>query len=104
VRQVAEATHGATPGRVDLVAVDADPTGNQQNGPLGPVDECREVAVGETFDIDVIVDEVYVNDGLAGWEFRLSYDAALVRVVGIDIAGQMLRRYHIRPTGLCVMV
>ncbi|MEX1195448.1 MAG: hypothetical protein WD904_09260 [Dehalococcoidia bacterium] len=71
------ASHGSTPGVVDLVAIDTDPTGNSANGPLGPLDACREVAVGETFTIDVIVDEIDPGDGIEGFEFIIRYSDEL---------------------------
>jgi hypothetical protein len=84
-------THGgSTPGQIDLVAIDTDPTGNQPNGPLGPVDSCREVAVGETFMVDVIVDEIDGSDGITGFSLEFVHPDDHVTVESWTAAGLML--------------
>ena len=84
----AAASHTAAvaPGQVDLVAIDVDPAGNAPNGPLGPVDTCREVRVGETFEIDVVIDSVPEDSPLLGFQFTLLYEYTAFRVVDADKA------------------
>lgn len=87
----APTTHaGSTPGQVDLVAIDTDPTGNQPNGLLGPVDSCREVAAGETFTVDVIVDSIDPGDHFQGFQFAFVAPSGSIEITGYDVATQML--------------
>lgn len=67
---------------VDVVAIDADPTGNTSTA-LGPLDACVEVAPGATFNVDIIIDAIPdvanpAADGLAGFQFVVQYDSALL--------------------------
>jgi hypothetical protein len=80
-------------GSVRLVAVDADAAGNSPNA-LGSLNVCAEVPVGQSRDIDVIVQGVpaLTDDagGLAGYEFRLYYNPSFMRITGVNITQQML--------------
>jgi hypothetical protein len=86
----ASAASAQAPGQVDLVAIDVEPAGNAPNGPLGPVGTCHEVNVGETFEIDVVVNSVPQGAGMAGFQFALLYDPSALRVTGVDEFGGML--------------
>jgi hypothetical protein len=78
----AEANHGATLGVVDILAIDADAAGNAAKT-LGTINECVSGDVTDTLAIDVVVDEVHPDDGLAGFGVRLLFDPAVVHVTSV---------------------
>lgn len=61
--------------------VDADPAGN---GPthIGPRNVCVSVANGDSFDIDIVIDDV---EDLLAWELYLEYDPKIVEIVDRDV-------------------
>lgn len=63
------------------IGVDADPTGNTATS-LGPIDSCRSVSSGDTFQVDVLV--VDVTDLLA-WETYFAYDLSVIEVTDRDV-------------------
>jgi hypothetical protein len=73
------ASGAAQPASVGLVAIDADPSGN---GPrtVGTIDECISASVGESVDIDIVVPKPGIpgDRGIAGYDFTLAYDPAIV--------------------------
>ncbi|MEX1194297.1 MAG: thrombospondin type 3 repeat-containing protein [Dehalococcoidia bacterium] len=85
-RDTAEANHGATPGVVDLVAIDADPSGNSAHV-VGTIDECIVSSSGNTINVDIVVDEVHTNDRLSGIDLNFLYNPALVNVLSITDSG-----------------
>jgi hypothetical protein len=73
---------------IDLVAVDADPTGNTATS-VGPIDDCIEAAVGSPLVIDVVVDEVPEPPtepftGMFGFAADLTYDPQVLQPVAVD--------------------
>lgn len=79
----AEATHGSTPGQIDLVAIDTDTTGNGAKT-ISSIEDCVAANPGDTLDVDVIVDEVDPADGLAGVDFTFAYDPTYVTIDSIQ--------------------
>jgi len=64
-----------------VVSVDTDPTGNTATF-VGTIDPCRQVTVGPpAFEVDVTIQQV---TNLAGFEADLSYNAAVLKVTGVD--------------------
>lgn len=72
-----EATVAAPP---ITVGVDADPTGNSATS-LRTIDGCKEVAEGQSFDIDIYVQDV---SDLGGFAFRLTYEPSILTVTARD--------------------
>lgn len=72
-----EATVAAPP---ITVGVDADPTGNSATS-LGTIDDCKEVAEGQSFDIDIYIQDV---SDLGGFAFRLTYEPSILTVTARD--------------------
>jgi len=64
-----------------VVGVDLDPSGNTSTS-LGALDDCRPVARGQQFEVDVLVRDVPLIDG---FQATLSYDPAVVRPVQQDV-------------------
>lgn len=71
------------------IGIDANPEGNEATS-IGPVDACRSVDPGQTFEIDVFVRDVPVFDesattgSLGGFGFNMLFDPSVVRVMTID--------------------
>ena len=64
-----------------VVSVDTDPTDNTATF-VGTIDPCREVTVDPLgFDIDVTIEQV---TDLAGFEAKLDYNPAVLKVTGVD--------------------
>jgi hypothetical protein len=63
------------------IGVDADPTGNTATS-LGPIDPCRSVSNGDTFEVDVFVADVA---DLLAWETYFVYDMSVINIVGRDV-------------------
>jgi hypothetical protein len=61
--------------------VDTDPTGNTGDS-LGPTEVCRQVSVGQSFDVDVVAKEA---PPLFGVEVSLLYDPAVLRITAIQV-------------------
>jgi hypothetical protein len=73
-----EATQ-ASPGVT--IGVDADPTGNTATS-LGAIQASRTVACGETFEIDLFIQDV---TALWTWSVLLEYDPSVLRITGQDV-------------------
>ncbi|MCH7483588.1 MAG: hypothetical protein IIA90_00390, partial [Chloroflexi bacterium] len=63
------------------VGVDADPSGNTATS-ISDVQDCREVGLDDSFQIDVFVEDVSNLDGL---QFNLVYNPDVVNVVGLEV-------------------
>ena len=63
------------------VGVDADPTGNSATS-LGAIEASRTVACGETFFMDVFIQDV---TDLLIWSLTLRYDPSVLRINGQDV-------------------
>ncbi len=63
------------------VEVDTDPTGNTGDS-LGPTDFCRQISVGQSFEVDIVVKEA---PPLFGVEVSLLYDPAVLRITAIRV-------------------
>jgi len=72
----------AVPGEVTRVAVDLDTTGNDDST-VGTIDNCRELAVNDTIDIDLVVQGVDPADRIASYQFDIDYDPAIISVLGV---------------------
>ncbi len=97
----AQATHGGPinsadsvgVGIVDIVAIDADTSGNSAFV-VGSIEPCvGSKTIGDTFFVDVVIDEVDALDDMAGFGFDLFYNSAVLKIIGKDSASFML------PTG-----
>jgi len=64
------------------VGIDVDPTGNSPAS-LGTIDYCREVAEGQSFDIDIYIQD---TSTLAGFGFNLVYEPSVLNVTAKDPA------------------
>ena len=64
-----------------VLALDVDPTGN---GPakIGSVDTCVSVAKGDSFQIDILIENV---KDLLAWEVYFRYDPAILHVTQRDV-------------------
>ncbi|MBI3976486.1 MAG: Ig-like domain-containing protein [Armatimonadetes bacterium] len=87
--------HAGVQSSVGLVAVDTDISGNggdaASGGVIGTVEDCVEIAsVGGTAQIDVIVNEVPADRGIAGFGFILSFNPAIVHVTSSSGAPSLL--------------
>nr|NIR01236.1 hypothetical protein [Gemmatimonadales bacterium] len=65
----------------DAIHIDADPSGNTATS-LGDIDACREVAVGEQFDIDLTIENV---SSLAAFSLTLTYEEGSLEVADEDV-------------------
>ncbi len=63
------------------LAVDADPTGNTATS-VGNIDDCLSVDLGDTFDVDIVIENVA---NLLGWESPFVYDKSILEVVNINV-------------------
>jgi hypothetical protein len=64
-----------------VIGVDAIPDGSNTASSLGTIDECREVSVGQTFDVDAYIQNA---DDLRGIDFRFGYNPSLLTVVSAN--------------------
>ena len=71
----------AQPDHAASIGVDADPTGNTATL-LGERDTCIAVQEGDSFQVDVIVEDV---EDLIAWEVYLSFDPSLIQVTDRDV-------------------
>ncbi len=86
----AGSTPGATPvptispgaNTADAIRIDSDPSGNAATS-LGSIDVCREVALGEQFDVDLVIEDV---SNLLSFSATLIYDEGMLQVVGEDVS------------------
>lgn len=62
-------------------AIDAGPQGNDATK-LGPIEDCVEVATGDRFQVDLVVQDI---TDLLAWEIPIDYDPDVVIVVGQDV-------------------
>jgi len=67
------------PPGIEVIGIDVEPSGNTATS-LGTIDRCIEVSSGETFDIDVFVDDIPGERDLAGFSYRLNYDPNKLKV------------------------
>jgi hypothetical protein len=67
---------------VELVAIDADPTGNTATS-LGTIEDCMVVAPGGTATVDLVVDEV-PEEGLASFGLDVLYDPSILQLISVD--------------------
>jgi hypothetical protein len=77
-----------TPGVINTMAVDTNITGNT-GSLVGTVEPCRDddgvggpgsLGVGDSFFIDVVVDEIDPSDGMSGFAGDIVYNPAVLRV------------------------
>ncbi len=79
----------------DNFNIDAITTGNNPDGMspdvLGTRDECREVAAGATFSIDLIATNIPAATPMAqGFAVYMTYDPAVISITGANAAGQLI--------------
>lgn len=58
------------------LGVDADTAGNSASS-LGAIESCKQVNVGDPFDVDLYITEV---SGMRSWEYYLSFDTAKIHI------------------------
>jgi len=63
-----------------VIGIDTDPTGNSDTA-VGAIDACQAVEAGDTFEVDVTIQEV---TDLAGFEAHLLYDPSVLKVTAVD--------------------
>jgi hypothetical protein len=63
------------------MGIDDDPSGNTATS-LGTIDASRTVACGETFEMDLFIQDV---GGLLAWSVSLGYDPSVLRITGQDV-------------------
>ena len=75
------ATPRGSSAQATRLSVDADSAGN---GPteVGPYNSCLSVTSGDTFDLDIIIEDV---QELLAWEIYLEYDPKIVEIVQRDV-------------------
>lgn len=73
--------HAALAQDSPALGIDVDPTGNSATL-LGTRQTCIEVSSGDTFDIDVTVENV---EDLSAWELYLGYDGSVIQIVDRDV-------------------
>jgi hypothetical protein len=80
---VADAAFGVsdpTPGQINTVAIDLDSTGNTPTS-VSSVEFCRDGLIGgNTFTIDIVVDEIDPSDGVSGISANLIYNPAVLQI------------------------
>ncbi len=79
-------SEASNPGVVDLVGIDARPylgTGNTATS-IGCIDWGVDLAIGESTEIDIVVDEVDPADGLSGFGADLIYNGGIIEVTAYD--------------------
>jgi hypothetical protein len=64
-----------------ILSVDALPDASNTATSVGPIDTCREVSAGETFDSDVVIEDVVTVSGI---EAHVMYDPAVLKVTNAD--------------------
>ncbi len=70
----------ATPGQVNIVAIDGDITGNTPTS-IGAIDGCIDgLNLNDTLTIDVVVDSIDPADGISGAAFDVLYDSAKIAI------------------------
>lgn len=94
------APESSASGSISLIYVDTDISGttisdidtdgdthlDSESVTLGPVDECREIAVDETVTIDIVAEDWPAGMKLVGVEFILNHDDSIIEQV--DITGE----------------
>ena len=68
------------------IGIDADPSGNTATS-LGTINDCRQVSLNDTFDVDVFLQNV---DNIATFDFTINYDGAVLNVTDHDSTTLML--------------
>ena len=66
----------------DAIGVDADPSGNSATS-LGTINDCRQVSVNDSFDVDIFVQNV---GNISSVDFTVNYDGSVVNITGHDSA------------------
>ncbi|HET9477641.1 MAG TPA: cohesin domain-containing protein, partial [Dehalococcoidia bacterium] len=84
--------HGSTPGLVEFISMDVDPTATPANtrSSLGSREACGSVSPGEVFTVDLTLDEVDVSDGIVLVRVFVRYNPAVLRVIDAQGYGLML--------------
>jgi len=72
----------AVPGEVTRLAVDVDTTGNDDST-VGTIQNCRELAVNDTIDIDLVVQGVDPADKIHGYQVDIDYDPTVISVLNV---------------------
>ena len=81
---VQDASAGTDPGYLNELAVDTQSDGANTATNYGAVQPCRSVSNGATLDVDVVIDIDAPPPGVAGVEFDLLYNPAVVNVIDVD--------------------
>jgi hypothetical protein len=80
---------GGTGQDPNIIGIDVIATGNTQST-LGVIDTCREVAIGETFDVDVFLDDVPVGQDFSTQDYFLTFDNTKLSAVSQDHSASLI--------------
>ena len=75
---IAAVSHVQSQETAVTIGIDADPSGNTANS-LGDINDCREVDLDDTFDVDIFVQNV---DNIAAFGVTAKYDPSVINVIG----------------------
>ncbi|HSP55210.1 MAG TPA: cohesin domain-containing protein, partial [Dehalococcoidia bacterium] len=82
---IAAAAPAQSGSAVQLIALDADPSGNTATS-LGHLDPCIRTGLGQEVTVDLVVDAVPKDRPLVGWGVGIKYDSDLLEVTADDKA------------------
>ena len=68
---------------IQLIAMDADPTGNTATT-LGHLDPCVRTEPGSDVTVDLVVDAVPDDRPFIGYQIDIDYDPSLLEVIAVD--------------------
>lgn len=68
-------------GQTPSLGIDTDPTGSTETS-IGSVEECVEIAEGDTYEIDVFAKDV---EDLLAWTANLTYDGDVIAIADVTV-------------------
>jgi hypothetical protein len=74
-------TPDSTPGVVQYVGVDAIPTGNTATS-VASVESSRTAVVGNSFQVDLVIDEIDAADGITAFATSVLYNPSVLEITG----------------------
>jgi hypothetical protein len=77
--------HAQAAGTITTVAIDTDITGNTKTpSAVGTIETCKSMTVGQTAEIDVVLKGLPSGEKLAGVQYDIDYDGAVVKLGNDD--------------------
>ena len=73
----------------NMIGIDVITTGNTQST-LGEIETCREVASGETFEVDVFLDDVPTGQDFSSQDFYLNFDNTKLNCTACDHSASLI--------------